>query len=332
MDEATQALLTNALPQCDDAVLDRCAGWLAAGARTILGRDDPDYPALLRNAPSPPRVLFVDGAVSALWMPALAIVGTRRPTFGGLDNARAFAAAFARQGWCIASGMAAGIDTAAHLAAIDADGTTVAVLGSGIDVPYPRANKGLMARLPLHGAVVSELPPGTSAHATQFPSRNRIVAGLSLGTLVVEAAWQSGALITARLAANAGREVFALPGSIHNPMARGCHRLLRDGALLVESPDEAMAALAPLVEALGEHLRARLHVPTSGFAAVQQASPEMDARSQTLWEALGHDPIPMEALVARTGLTAAEVASILLPMELEGRVVSEHGRYTRKAS
>ena len=294
--------------------------------------DDPDYPALLRRSPDAPKLLYVHGAVERLWHPAIAIVGSRRATAGGLDNARGWARAFVRAGWSVASGMAAGVDTAAHLGALDAGGPTVAVLGTGIDVPFPASNAALMADIADRGVVVSEYPPGTPPQPWQFPKRNRIVAGLSLGTLVVEAQQRSGALITARLAADAGREVFAVPGSIRNPMARGCHRLLRDGATLVESPEEVIAALAPVAAALADDLRGRLHVPTSETAAPSHRSPRMDANTQRLWEALGHDPIPMEVLVARTGLTAAELASILLVMELGGRVVSEHGRYTRKSS
>ena len=296
-----------------------------------LPLEDPDYPSLLRRLSDAPRALHVDGAVEALWHPAIAIVGSRNATPGGFDNARQFARAFARTGWCVVSGMALGIDTAAHLGALDEGGSTVAVLGTGIDVAYPRRNAGLMRRIAASGgAVVSEYPPGTQGRPGQFPLRNRIVAALSLGTLVVEAAHASGALITARLAGDAGREVFALPGSIHNPMARGCHRLLREGATLVESPEDVIAALAPIAIAYADDLRSRLHVPNSAVAALQHASPSMDANTQRLWDALGHDPTPMDVLVDRTRLTAAELVSMLLVMELEGRVVSEHGRYTRR--
>jgi len=298
----------------------------------LLDIDDPDYPALLRRTSDAPRALHVSGDVACLWLPAIAIVGSRNATPGGLDNARRFARAFARAGWCVVSGMATGIDTAAHLGALEAGGTTLAVLGSGIDVPYPARNAALMHDIATQGAVVSEYPPGTPPRAGQFPRRNRIVAGLSLGTLVIEAMYVSGALITARLAGDAGREVFALPGSIHNPLARGCHRLIREGAQLVETPEEVIASLEPLARAFADDLRARIGVPNSAVAAVQHASPSMDANSQRLWEALGHDPTPMDVLVTRTRLTAAEVVSMLLIMELEGRVVSEHGRYTRKAS
>jgi len=244
----------------------------------------------------------------------------------------------------VTSGMAAGIDTAAHLATLDAGGLTVAVLGTGPDVPYPRSNARLLARIAENGAVVSEHLPGTGPLREHFPSRNRILAGLSLATVVIEAAQRSGALITARLAADAGREVFALPGSIHNPLARGCHRLIRDGAGLVESAAEVIAALAPLASQLAADLRHRLGapitdghiVPSTLHEAVQTTgpgrsgcSPADDPIYQNLWKALGHDPTGMDQLVERTGLTPADLSSMLLLMELEGRVATQHGRYFR---
>ncbi len=293
--------------------------------------DHPDYPALLRRLPDAPAQLYVRGDIACLWHPAIAIVGSRTATPNGFDNARTFARAFSRAGWCVVSGMAAGIDTAAHRGALDLQAPTVAVLGTGIDTAYPPGNAALMEEIAHLGAVVSEYPPGAAAHPGRFPRRNRIVAGLCLGTLVVEAQYRSGALITARLAADAGREVFALPGSIHNPMARGCHRLIREGVQLVESPAEVIDALKPLLSAYAGDLRARLHVPNSSVAA-QSDSSGMDANTKRLWDALGYDPTPMDVLVARTGLTSAQLVSMLLVMELEGRVVSEHGRYTRKAS
>ncbi|NUO77221.1 MAG: DNA-protecting protein DprA, partial [Lysobacter sp.] len=229
--------------------------------------------------------------------------------------------------------LAAGIDTAAHQAALAAGGLSVAVLGTGPDVPYPRANAALHARLAAEGAVVSEHLPGTQGRPSHFPSRNRIIAGLSLGTLVVEAAQRSGALITARLAAEAGREVFALPGSIHNPLARGCHRLIRDGAALVETAQELTDALAPLAQELADSLRLRLDapIPCSHTAVTRPVQDErLDDRDyQSLWNALGHDPTGMDGLVERTGLTPAVLSSMLLLMELEGRVAAQHGRYFR---
>jgi DNA processing protein len=322
-----------ALRQPDAALLANSQDWLQASGHHLVGWHDPDYPALLRRISSPPLALFVAGDPALLWHPAVAIVGSRSPSAGGRDNAFDFARALAASGLAVASGLAAGIDTAAHEGALADGGLTLAVLGTGPDVPYPRANTELHARIAVAGAVVSEHPPGTGAQRGHFPSRNRILAGLSLATLVVEAAQRSGALITARLAGEAGREVFAVPGSIHNPLARGCHRLIRDGAGLVESAQEVIAAIGPLAAELADALRGRLAAPTSHAtpAADRQASVGSDGPDyQCLWQALGHDPTGMDRLVSRTGLTAAELSSMLLVMELEGRVVVEHGRYSRK--
>lgn len=319
----------------DADLLARCRAWLRVPGHHLVGWHDPDYPPLLRRAGSPPLALFVDGDPARLWHPGVAVVGSRGPTAGGRDNARDFALALARAGFAVASGLAAGIDRAAHEAALEAGGLTVAVLGTGPDVPYPQGHAGLMARIAATGAVVSEHPPGTGARREHFPSRNRILAGLALGTLVIEAATRSGALITARLAAEAGREVFAVPGSIHNPMARGCHRLLRDGAALVESADEVIEALGAWAGALRGELRRRLGTAdpaaTAGKAPVPP--PCADAPDHhRLWSALGHDPTTMDQLVERTGLTAAALSPILLAMELQGRVSVEHGRWCRRSS
>jgi len=316
----------------------RCRDWLSAPEHQILGWHDPDYPALLRRIPSAPLLLFVAGDPACLWHPSVAVVGSRSPSVGGRDNAGDFAHALATSGLAVTSGLAAGIDTAAHAGALAAGGRTVAVLGTGPDVPYPRANAALHARIKAAGAVVSEHPPGTGARRENFPSRNRIIAGLALGTLVVEAAERSGALITARMASEYGRDVFAVPGSIHNPMARGCHRLIRDGAGLVESAEEVIAAIGPLAADLAEALRGRLADPNSGPASeglgaslpLQAGWQPADPDYQRLWRALGHDPTGMDRLISRTRLTAAELSSMLLAMELEGRVCVEHGRYSRK--
>ena len=311
----------------------RSLAWLAVPGHHLLGWHDPDYPALLRRIQNPPLALFVAGDPGLLWHPGVAVVGSRSPTAGGRDNARDFAAALAASGLGVVSGLAAGVDTAAHEAALAADGITVAVLGCGIDIPYPASNAALYARIVEHGVVASEHPPGTQARREHFPSRNRIIAGFALGTLVVEAAQRSGALITARLASEAGRDVFAVPGSIHNPMARGCHRLIRDGAGLVESADEVITAIAPLAAELGAALRARLTAPSSSAGKPSnkraQAETPLDPDYHRLWDALGHDPTGMDQLVERTGLTAAQLSSMLLVMELDGRVVAAHGRYSR---
>ena len=316
----------------DADAMARSAAWLAQPDRHLLGWRDDGYPPLLRRTPSPPAMLFVAGDPGLLWRPAVAIVGSRSATGGGKANAAAFAHALSKAGLCIASGLAAGIDAAAHEATLAAGGSTVAVLGTGPDVPYPARHGALLEQVARDGAVVSEHPPGTGALRQHFPSRNRILAGLCLATVVVEAAERSGALITARLAADAGREVFALPGSIHNPMARGCHRLIRDGAQLVESPAEVIEVMAPLAADLARALRGVLEPTRAAPVAPEppashSGGPASDYNK--LWQALGHDPAAMDELVERSGLTAASASSILLALELEGRVASQHGRYTR---
>lgn len=336
------------------AALLTCERWLQAPAHHVIGWTHPDYPALLRHSAHPPLALFVAGDPALLWHPAVAVVGSRAPTPCGRANACAFSQQFARAGLGITSGLAAGVDTAAHHAALESGGITVAVLGTGPDVVYPRANRALHERIANAGAIVTEHPPGTPARREHFPTRNRILAGLSLGTVVIEAAERSGALITARLAAESGRNVFALPGSIHNPLARGCHRLIRDGASLVESPQEVIEDLWAVAESLGDALRARLGVPIQGDLIQENlqgnlqgdvkadgapragtaATPEIppgsgDADYNRLWRALGHDPTGMDELVQRCRLTTAKVSSMLLLMELEGRVAMQHGRYFR---
>ncbi len=318
-------------------LLARCRAWLRQPGHQLIGWHDPDYPPLMRKAGSPPLALFVAGNAALLWHPAVAVVGSRGPTAGGRDNARSFSRALVAAGYAVTSGLAAGVDRAAHEAALDADGLTVAVLGTGPDVPYPQGHAGLLARIATHGVVVSEHPPGTAARREHFPSRNRILAGLTLGTLVIEAASRSGALITARLAAEAGRDVFAVPGSIHNPMARGCHRLIRDGAALVESADEVTAALGAWACALRGELQRRLGMPAVDQSVRARTGADDpvasdDPAHRRLWLALGHDPSTMDQLTERTGLTAAALSSMLLVMELQGRVAVEHGRYSRRTT
>lgn len=318
--------------QPDDETLRRAWQWLEHPRHHLLGWHDPDYPPLLRRISSPPLALFVDGDPSLLWHAGVAIVGSRSPTAGGRDNAYSFARAFAASGTVVISGMAAGIDAAAHEAALaTTPGTTVAVMGTGPDLAYPPPHAGLRERIAAQGAVVSEHPPGTPAKPAHFPSRNRILAGLALGTLVVEATERSGALITARQAGDSGREVFAVPGSIHNPLARGCHRLIREGAGLVENAQEVLDALVPMANELADFLRGRLEgsLARPHIGADSTLAP-LNPDYQPLWLALGHDPTGMDLLVERTGLTAAELSSMLLVMELDGRVAVEHGRYSRK--
>jgi DNA processing protein len=287
--------------------------------KTISLGDD-DYPELLTQLRDPPPILYVRGNVDALHLPSLAIVGSRNPTSGGARNAFEFSRHLARSGFCIVSGLAQGIDAAAHRGALEADAVTVAILGNGIDTVYPASNRELADAIVVNGALVSEYPPGTPPLRAYFPQRNRLISGLSLGTLVVEAARRSGSLITARLASEQGREVFALPGSIHNPMARGCHQLLRDGARLVESVNDIMAEIAPLAG----HL-----LQTSVESTHKQDTVETnDEEYVNLLRSLGHDPIGIDELVARSGLTIDQVSSMLLILELDGKIEKlSGGRY-----
>lgn len=324
---------SQALRDPDAGRLAQARNWLREPGHAVIGWHDPDYPPLLRRIGSPPLALFVAGNAALAWRPCVAVVGSRSPTSGGRDHAYAFARALADAGFVVASGLASGIDAAAHRAALAAGGDagTIAVLGSGPDVAYPRSHRDLLADVARDGLIVSEHLPGTEARREFFPSRNRILAGLSLGTLVVEAGERSGALITARQAADAGREVFAVPGSIRNPLSRGCHRLIRDGAQLVESPEEVIQTLAPLGAGQAAALRMRLDIPTSTAGTEPAPAPwEEDPDYNRLWQALGHDPTDMDCLGIATGLTAAELSSMLLVMELEGRVAVGHGRYWRR--
>jgi len=294
--------------------------WLAASGARVLLCSDPDYPPLLRQISGAPPVLYVLGSVPALSTPQLAIVGSRSPTPAGSATAREFAAFFARAGLTITSGLALGIDAASHEGALAGGGATIAVCGAGLDRLYPRENAGLAARIRECGALVSEFPPRTPPLRGNFPRRNRIIGGLSLGTLVVEAARQSGSLITARLAGDAGREVFAIPGSIHSPLSRGCHQLLREGAKLVEEAQDVLSELK--IPVSKERLMTRPAEPPRAVA--------LDKEYEMLLDALGFTPATIDVLVARTRLRAESVASMLLILELEGRVATlPGGRYGR---
>lgn len=299
--------------------------WARGGDRHILPLDSPDYPARLTEIDDPPALLFVHGDPEVLSQPALAIVGSRNPTAGGHRAAREFAAYFAGFGLVVTSGLAAGIDAAAHEGALSGGGLTVAVAGTGLDRVYPARHKALAERIAAEGALVSELPVGAPPLGRHFPARNRIVSGLSLGVLVVEAAYRSGSLITARLASEQGRDVFAMPGSVHNPLARGCHRLIREGAKLVESGPDVLEDLA------GQLGLAEREVAACVPAPAQTPGPQTeDPEYRRLLEALGHDPVAIDQLVDRSGLTAEEVSSMLLLLELRGLVVAAPGgRYSR---
>lgn len=317
-----------ALAQPDQARIAADLAWLASPDRHLITRDDPRYPERLRQLEGAPLALFVVGDPELLALPQLAIVGSRNPTPAGLDNAKAFAENLAAAGLIITSGLALGIDAAAHQGALAGKGLTIAVCGTGLDRVYPARHRDLAHAIAQSGALVSEFPPGTPPVAANFPRRNRLISGLSLGVLVVEAALQSGSLITARLATSQGREVFAIPGSIHNPLARGCHRLLREGAKLVESAQDILEEIAPLLD---------LPLAHEGLATPQRAQRPLDATPdpeyRQLLDALGHEPTRIDQLVERTGLTADVVASMLLILELQGAVTpSAGGHYHRNPS
>jgi len=300
--------------------------WLATPRHHLLIHGSDDYPAALTTIAGAPLVLFVQGDLEALHLPQIAIVGSRRPSASGRALAGAFAAEFGRSGLAVTSGLALGIDAAAHRGAMAGGGCTIAVCGTGLACVYPTENAALAREITASGALVSEFPLSFPPRPAHFPQRNRIIAGLSLGALVVEAAQRSGSLITARLAGEQGRAVFAVPGSIHNPMARGCHRLIRDGAQLVESAAEVVAGLD-------------FGLTTPRGAGPAQA-PEthrvlpsaLDTAREMLLNAVGFDPVDLDTLVERTGLAAQVLAAKLLVLELEGEVESRGGRFCRVPS
>ena len=301
---------------------EKTSEWLDAPNHHIIDSESGDIPELLQQIPGPPTLLYVLGNKDALHLPTLAIVGSRNPTRGGIQNAYDFAYHLARCGFCIVSGLAQGIDTAAHKGALDAGASTVAFLGHGIDRVYPAENRDLAHRIAEQGALCSEHPLGSPPRREHFPQRNRLISGLSLGTLVVEAARRSGSLISARLAAEQGREIFAIPGSIHNPLSRGCHQLIKQGAKLVESAEDIVSELAPLVG----HLMQNAEISTD-----QSVAPaEHDDDYESLLAILSYDPASADQLAENSGLTIEQVSSMLLILELEGKIqVQTGGRYLR---
>jgi len=302
--------------------VDADLAWARNPRRRILIAGAPDYPHRLRAIADPPPVLFVEGDAEVLGRRQIAIVGSRSPTAGGAETAHEFGRALAIAGFTITSGLALGIDAAGHRGALAADGTTIAVMGTGPDRVYPRQHAGLADAIAGRGALITEFPVGTPVTRDNFPRRNRIISGLCEGVLVVEAARASGSLITARHAMEQGREVFAIPGSIHNPLARGCHALIRDGAKLVESVDDILAELPPAAAATGPAIRP---AAVTGPGAAQARS--WTGEQQRLLEAMEYEPLTVDALVGRSGLTANAVSSILLILELEGIVHSQPGGF-----
>lgn len=314
----------------DDALLQSDLAWLDQPNHHLIPYPSADYPSLLRDVQNPPAALYIAGDPIHLWSAQIAIVGSRNATPSGLANARAFARTFAQSGNVVTSGLAEGIDGAAHTGALDAGGITIAALGTGPDCVFPRHHAALAERISEHGALVSEFPPGTPGKPKNFPQRNRIIAGLSLGTLVIEAGLKSGSLITARLAAEQGREVFALPGSIHSPLARGCHKLIRDGAKLIETADEVLQELRGVGALLAQGLRERLVGTHDGITTqVATSAHGHDPDYRRLLAALDATPCALDELAQRTGLSAAALSSMLLMLEMEGTVSAENGRYLR---
>ncbi len=321
--------------------------WQESEENHIVTLADADYPRALLDAPDPPPLLYLKGQRALLARRAIAIVGSRNATAQGIANAESFAAALSRAGLCIVSGQALGIDTAAHLGGLAGAGSTIAVIGTGADIVYPARNRDLAHRIAATGLIVSEFPLGTAANAANFPRRNRIISGLSEGVLVIEAALRSGSLITARLAGEQGRDVFALPGSIHSPLAKGCHQLIKQGAKLVDSVEDILdelgmrdaaaagAALAP-AGASGADIAGKTAMRgaavTAGAAATagapdatRSAGTATETPHATLLDALGHDPVAVHSLGARTGLDAGALTAQLLELELDGHIAQLPG-------
>ncbi len=299
--------------------------WLERPRNHLITFNAPDYPALLREITDPPPVLFVHGDPQRLQTPQLAMVGSRNPSVPGRQTAREFARFLASAGLTITSGLAIGIDAAAHEGALEAagPGATIAVTGTGLDRVYPGRHRELAHRIADEGALVSEFPSGTAPRPANFPRRNRIISGLSLGTLVVEAAQRSGSLITARQALEQGREVLAIPGSIHNPLSRGCNDLIRQGAKLVETGRDVL-------EELGHLLGGGRDYADSPEDAADVRTEEMDPDYRRLLDSMGFDPVAVDTLIERNGLTPDVVSSMLLLLELDGYVSSAPGgRYCR---
>jgi len=319
---ALSAVIDPALTECVlnhqcTAEIDAALDWAAQPGNHLLTLADADYPQSLLTSDDPPVLLYAKGNIASLNRPMLAVVGSRNATTQGLRDAEAFATALGDAGLTIVSGLALGIDAAAHRGALPTAAGTVAVIGTGADRLYPARNEALARAVIENGVVLSEFPLGTPPLAANFPRRNRIIAGLGLGCLVVEAALRSGSLITARLAAESGREVFAIPGSIHSPLSRGCHQLIRQGAKLVESAQDIL-----------EELRWESSANANVAPGLTSAVPT-DSEEQVL-AVLGDTPCALDTLSARSGLTPAELLAMLLPMELAGRVAQLPGGLYQK--
>ena len=305
-------------------LIEQDLNWLKDPDHHLVTIQDELYPSLLKEIADPPLALFVEGSPQILATPQLAVVGSRNPSHTGLDNAHDFAKFLAGAGLTITSGLAFGIDAESHKGALAANGKTIAVMGTGLDKIYPATNKAIAKNIVQNGgALVSEYSIATPVKSENFPRRNRIISGLSIGILVVEATIRSGSLITARLATEQGREVFAIPGSIHNPLARGCHTLIRQGAKLIETAQDILEELGPLA--------------ATTFVAANSKTEEieeinenkLDSEYQKLLEYVGYEATPVDVLVERSGFTASNISSMLLILELQGHIKSTAGGYIK---
>ena len=313
--EAIQALDSEAVGQA----VKRALAWLEQPGNAIVTLADAAYPRLLLEIPDPPVLIYCRGRIDLLGRPALALVGSRNATAQGASNAEQFARSFSAAGFTIVSGLAQGIDAAAHRGGLAGEGSTIAVLGTGVDIAYPQSNAALAADIARQGLLLSEFPLGTKAFAYNFPRRNRLISGLAQGCLVVEAALGSGSLITARTAAEQGREVFAVPGSIHSPLSKGCHSLIKSGAKLAESAEDVLSELAAFRR--------------TGFASTGAAGAARDAggadsadnAGDPLLACMGFDPVDVDSLCARAGLPAERVSAELLRLELAGLIAALPG-------
>lgn len=344
--EAARAAL--APPAADFAAqADRLHAWYAAPGNALVTLADPAYPPRLLAMPDPPALLYAQGRLGLLHARSIAVVGSRSATPQALEDAARFAQAFAAAGVTVVSGLALGVDGAAHRGALAERGGTVAVIGTGADLVYPAAHHALCAQIAERGAIVSEWPLGTPARSANFPQRNRVIAALVEGVLVVEAAMRSGSLITARLANEMGRDVFALPGSIHAPLTRGCHRLIKQGAQLVDAPEEVLESLGvlqPVRRATQRTQAPREPIATRGGAPAierveshstnetKKAPASLGPEALKLLAALGHAPATLEILAARTDMAEAALQGALLQLELAGHLNTLPGGWFVRAT
>lgn len=311
-----------------DHYIEAVLAWASEPGNHVLTFADAAYPQALLTMPDPPPLLYAKGRLHLLQTRAIAIVGSRHATPQGLEDARRFARAMSDAGLAVASGLALGIDASAHRGALEGATGTVAVIGTGIDLVYPAAHHTLAHEIARDGAMLSEWPLGTPARSANFPQRNRLIAGLSSGVLIVEAAMRSGSLITARLANEMGRDVFALPGSIHAPLSQGCHRLIKQGAKLVDTPEDVLEEFG-LPSVRPAAARPKPRPASASWASARIADCSMSDDAARVLDALGHAPATLEILAARTGLDGAALQAALLPLELAGQIAAlAGGRYT----